>query len=155
MEFMVSSSVGVNVVGGVYNSGIFDNYGCGVGGVYSRIGTNTRSSIRCFVGCITCSLEFVVSSGVNVVGMNVVGGVYSSGIFNNFGHRCCVGGAYGRIRNFTYRSIGCFVRSIYSTCSMEFVVSSCVGVNVVCGIVDGCWSNFNGWRPSGTESFPE
>ena len=96
MELVISSSVGVDVVGGVYNSGIFDNYGCGVGGVYGRIGPNTRSIIGCFVGRITCVVEFVVSSGVNVVGVNVVGGVYSSGISNNFGHGCVVG-AYGRI----------------------------------------------------------
>mmetsp|Transcript_31946 Transcript_31946/g.35594 ORF Transcript_31946/g.35594 Transcript_31946/m.35594 type:complete len:111 (+) Transcript_31946:147-479(+) len=110
MERVVSSSVGVDVVGVVYNSGVF-------------------------VGHITCIVEFVVSSGVNVVGVNVVGGVYS--------------------RNFTRRSIGCFVHSTYSTSSMGFVVSSGVGLNVVGGVGDKCWSRFNGWRPSGTECFPE
>ena len=69
----------------MYYSGIFNNFGngCCVGGAYCRSGTNTRSSssIGCFVGRITCSMEFVVNSGIGDV--NFVGGVYSSGIFDN------------------------------------------------------------------------
>ena len=80
----------------MYNSGIFDNVetGCCVGGAGGRIRTNTHS-IGCIVGLITCIIGFVVSGGVG--GVNVGSGVFSSGIFDNVGNGCCVGGAYGRI----------------------------------------------------------
>jgi len=95
-------SVGCCIAFSGYYSGIFKNCGngCCVGGAYCRSITNTRSSsssIGYFLGRITCSMEFVVSSGVG--GVNFVGGVYSSGIFDSVGNRYCVGGACGRIGN--------------------------------------------------------
>ena len=67
-------------------------------------------------------MEFVVSNGV---GVGVVGGVYNSGIFDNVGNGCCVGGAYGRI--------GIFLSSIIFSGLCSSLISIIVLLLVVIG----------------------